>query len=128
MHLRDLEFAREERRVAAHQFVSHLDREIDRPGVGDSFVFAERIASAAILDLPPMACAGLFRLAIEFPRHPAGRGELGINLAAAGDWSIDAQVQFWDPTKNLKIFFVRTQRESCYLDRVFLNGRLILRE
>src|SRR5437588_130175 len=128
MHLRDLEFAGKERRVAAHQFISHLDREIDRSGVGGSFVFAERIASAAILDLPPMAGAGLFRFAIKFPRNAARRVELSIDLTAAGDWSIDAQVQFGDPTKNLKIFFVRTQRESCYLNRVFLNRRLILRE
>src|ERR1041384_5287144 len=117
MHLRDFELAGKESCVAARQFVSHLDREIYRPGVSDSFVFAERIASAAIFDLPPAAGADLLSLASEFPRNGARRGEIRVNLAATGDWSIDAKSQARYPTKDLEILFVRTQRESCYLDR-----------
>src|SRR6266404_4317589 len=126
MHLRDFELAGEERGVAARQFISHLDREIDRAGVSGSFVLAERIAAAAIFDLPPVTCAGLLCFAIKLPRATPGRRELCINLAAAGDWSIDAQVQFGHPTKDLKIFFVRTERESRDLNRVFSNRRLVL--
>src|SRR6266550_3646211 len=100
MHLRDFEFAGKERCVAAHQFISHLDRKTNRARVGGSFVFAERIATATTLDLPPMTGAALFGLAIKLPGASAGRRELRINLAAAGDWSIDAQVQLRHPTKD----------------------------
>src|SRR5438477_1801200 len=112
MHLRDFELAGEERGVAARQFISHLDRESDRAGVGGSFVLAEGITAAAILDLPPMTCAGLLGFAIKFPRAGAGRRELRVYLAAAGDWSIDAQDQSGHPTKDLEIFFVRAKREG----------------
>src|SRR5260221_12177866 len=126
MLLGDLELAGEERCVAAHQFISHLYRKSNRAGVGGSFVFAERIATAATLDLPPMTGAGLFCLAIKLPGASAGRRELCINLAATRYWSIDAQVQSRHPTKDFEIFFVRAERESGYLHRVFLNRRLIL--
>src|SRR3982075_4028849 len=125
-HLLRFQLAGEERGVAARQFISHLDREIDRAGVSGSFVLAERIAAAAIFDLPPMTCTGLLCFAIKLPRATPGRGKLRINLAAAGDWSIDAQVQFGHPTKDLKILFVRTEREGRDLNRVFSNRRLVL--
>jgi len=75
-----------------------------------------------------MTGAGLFCLAIKLPWAGAGRGELCINLAAAGDWPIDAQVQPGHPTKNLEIFFVRAECESGHLHGILLNRRLILGE
>ena len=106
MHFRNFEFPGEKRHVAAHQFISHLDCESDRAGVSDSFILAQRVAATTIFNLPPMTCAGLLRLAIELPRAAAGHIEFCIDLAATGDWSIDTQVQFGHPTKDLEIFFV----------------------
>src|SRR5437588_13089100 len=112
MHFRDFELAGKESCVAARQFISHLDREIDWAGVSNSFVLAERVTSAAIFNLPPTTCADLFGFAIELPRHAAGCRELRVDLTAAGDWSIDAQIQPRHPTKDLEIFFVRAERKG----------------
>src|SRR3977135_4066926 len=111
MDLRDFEFPREESRGAAHQFISHLNREIDRTRVSSSFILTERVAPPAIFNLPPMTCAGLLGFAIKLPRATSGYSELSVDLAAAGDRPIDPQVQFGHPTKDLKIFFVRAERE-----------------
>src|SRR6266568_2799137 len=127
MHLGDFELAGKESRVASRQFISHLDGEIHWAGVSNSPVLAERVTPAAIFNLPPMTRTDLFGLAIEFPRHTAGRGKLCVDLTAAGDWSIDAQIQSRHPAKNLEILFVRTEREGGDLHGVFLNRRLILR-
>src|SRR5438874_1881431 len=115
MHLRDFELAGEKRCVPSRQLISHLDGEVNRAGVSDSFVFAERVTPAAIFNLPPTTCANLFRLAIKFPSGRAGGSELGIDLAATRDWSIYAQCQSRHPTKDLEIFFVRAERERSNL-------------
>src|SRR6266481_4713303 len=48
MDLRDFHLAGEECRVAAHQFIPHLDREVHRAGVSDAFVFRNAVAAAAL--------------------------------------------------------------------------------
>ena len=128
MHLRHFELAGKERYVATHQFISHLDREVDGAGVSDSLIFAESIAAAAMLRLPPTTFLCLLRGTVEPPRGAAGHGELRIDLAAAGDWSVNAKLQCGHPTEDLKVFFVRTKREGVNLHRVFSDGRLVLRE
>src|SRR6267143_1693306 len=120
MHLRHFELASEERHVATHQFIPHLDCEIDGTRVGDALVFAQSIAAATLIGLPPTTLLGLLRVAIKLhPRSDAGNGELRIELAATSDWSINAKLQLRNPTKDLKIFLVRTERESRDLNRVF---------
>src|SRR5207253_4850938 len=101
--------AREERHVAAGQLVPHLDREIDRPGVGDAFVFRNAVTAAA-LGFPPEAFLDLVCLAIELhPSATAGHSEFHIELAATGNWPINAKLQARHPTEGLEISFVRTQ-------------------
>jgi len=73
-----------------------------------------------------MTGSGLLCLAVKLPRAGAGRRELRINLAAAGDWSIHSQAQTRHPTKYFEIFLVRAERERGYLHRIFLDRRLIL--
>src|SRR6266850_25698 len=127
MHLRHFEFAGEERHVTTHQLVSHLNREIDGPGVGDAFVFRNAIAAAALIGLPPTTLLCLLRVAVELHPWPdAGNVEFGIELATAGDWSINAKVQPGNPTKDLKVFLVGTERESRDLYRIFGDCRLVL--
>src|SRR5882672_943378 len=72
-----------------------------------------------------MAFVGLLRFAIELP-PAAWHGELGINLAAAGNRSINAKLQSGHPTKGLEIPFIRTQSESRDLYRIFGDCRLVL--
>src|SRR5260370_28194125 len=127
MELRNFKLAVKERKVAAHQFISHFDREVDRPGIGDAFVFPKGIAAATLVGLPPMARAGFLSFAIELPRAATGHSELCIDLAATGNRSINAQMQFGHPTAGFEISFVRTERESGDLHRVFGDGRLVLR-
>src|SRR5439155_15511589 len=119
VHLRNFCLAREERHLAAHQFIPHLDRKTDGPGVSETFVFRNAIAAAAFR-LPPVAFLRLLRLAIEL--HPcagAGHSEFRIELAAASDRPINAKLHFRHPTEGLEIAFVRTKRESRNLHRVF---------
>src|SRR4030081_1279879 len=118
MHLRHFEFAGEERHVTTHQLVSHLDRKIDGARVRDAFVFAKRIAAAALIGLPPTTLLCLLRFAIELPRAATRHSELRIDLAAAGDWPIHAKIQPGNPTKDLKVFLVGTEREGRDLNRI----------
>src|SRR5260370_11771059 len=126
MHLRHFELASEERHVTTHQLVSHLDREIDGTRVRDAFVFAQSIAAATLIGLPPTTLLCLLLGAVELhPRPDAGNVEFGIELAATSDWSINAKLQLRNPTKDLKILLVGTDGESSDLHRVFRNRRLI---
>src|SRR6266550_2875838 len=93
MDLPHFHFAGEERHVTAHQFISHLDREVDRTGIRNAFIFGNAIAAATLVGLPPMAGLRLLSRAIKlYPRSHAGHREFRIELAAAGNRTIDAQV------------------------------------
>src|SRR6266403_337518 len=65
MDLRDFHLAGEKCHVAAHQFIPHLDRAVDRAGVGNAFVFRNAVAAAAFR-LPPITFLRLLGLTIVF--------------------------------------------------------------
>src|SRR5438132_923081 len=94
MHLRHFELAGEECYVATQQFISHFDCEINRARISEAFVFAQSIAATTLIGLPPTAFLSFLRSAIKLhPRPDAGNSEFGIELAATGNWSINAQLQ-----------------------------------
>lgn len=122
--LRCFHSAGEERRVGAGQLVPQLDGKVHRAGVGAALVFGNVVAAA--FRLQPTALLRLFGVAVKLYPGPGGRlREVNVELAAAGDGTIDAIRDLGHPAPVVVVFFVDVECVSGDLDRVFGDGGLI---
>src|SRR4051812_271413 len=117
MGLRDFHLAGEERRIRTGQLVPKMYSKVHRSRVRAALIFGNIPATA--LRLPPTVLLCLAGLAIELHPGPgAGNGEVHVELTAALDWPIDAELDFRNPAPVVVVLFVNVKRESGNLDRV----------
>src|SRR5215213_703395 len=125
MSFSDFDLTAEERRVITGKFVTHLDREVYGPCVKTAFVF--RNLSAAAVSLPPVTLLNVLISAVKFHPRPGGQRVFHVELAAACNWAVHAELHARHPTPIIVIAFVDVECERGDLDGVFRDGWLVLR-